>query len=47
MLAATADGRQVITQFAVNARAAGGGCGTYEEFSWARRSQFGDADREA
>jgi hypothetical protein len=34
LLAVTAEGRQVTAQFAVNGRGAGGGGGTYEEFSW-------------
>jgi hypothetical protein len=34
LLALTTQGRQVTAQFAVNGRGAGGGGGTYEEFSW-------------
>ena len=34
VISVTADGRQVTAQFAVNGRGAGGGGGTYEEFSW-------------
>ncbi|KUL29728.1 hypothetical protein ADL15_26855 [Actinoplanes awajinensis subsp. mycoplanecinus] len=34
VIAVTVDGRRVTARFGVNGRGAGGGGGTYEEFSW-------------